>query len=151
MRFEILLDSELGTGTVFKCEVSPSQDFPPQVCRWNSDLILYGLGGRAEIVAEDGARAVLGPSAIVRVPKGTKVLLRNELRDTFRCLGVLPQGGAETFLDSLAISSDENSMIENAAASGLELHLPTPEAEIPAAIKALEQRIQYPMTASFSL
>lgn len=151
MRFEILLDSELGDGTVFRCEVSPSQDFPAQICRWNSDLILWGLTGRAEIVAEDMSRCVLGPAAIVRVPKNTRVLLRNELREPFRFLGVLPSGGAEIFLDSLAETADENELEENAKAVGLELHLPAAAPEIPAAIVALENRIAYPMRANFSL
>jgi hypothetical protein len=151
-RFDLLLDSSNGNGAAWKCEVSPSEYPPAQIVTFPADRILYGLSGRGELVAEDGAKCVLGPGAIVRIRGGSKCVMRNELRDVFRFLCILDGAtGAENFIDALAFTADESELEAQAAAVGCELYLPPREPEIPAVIKALEQRISYPMRASFSL
>ncbi len=151
-RFDLLLDSSNGNGAAWKCEVSPSEYPPAQIVTFPADRILYGLSGRGELVAEDGAKCILGPSAMVRIKGGSKCVMRNELRDTFRFLCVLDgTTGAENFIDALAFTNDERELEAQAAAVGCELYLPPHEPEKPAAILALENRIAYPMTANFSL
>lgn len=152
MRFDVLLDSENGSGAAWRCEVSPSEKPPAQVVKWPADLMLYGLSGRGILEAETGERMSLGPAACVRIRKNQRVFLRNELRDIWRFLAIL-QGdtGAESFIDALAFTTDESELAAQAAAVGCELYLPEREPELPPAIVALENRIAYPMHLNFSL
>lgn len=149
--FSLFFDTTNGDGALFKAEISPSQQVPAMINKFPGELIVWGLRGRGIIETEDGATVTVGAAASCRVPGNTPFKWRNELRETWGVLCFLPDGGAAAFLDSLPQCTDDSEMLDEAAAYGLSLHLPPPEPEIPAAIRALENRIAYPMNASFSL
>ncbi len=152
MRFELLLDSTNGSGAAWKCEVSPSQNFPAQIVKFPADLILWGLTGRGIIEAETGEVCTLGAAVCVRIKANQRIKIRNELRDSWRFLAILQgDSGAEYFLDSLAFTTDETELEAQAESVGCELYFPAPEPPLPAAILALENRISYPTATYFSL
>lgn len=151
-RFELLLDSSNGSGAAWKCEVSASEYPPAQIVTFPADRIIYGLTGRGELLADDGAKCILGPGAIVRIRGGSKCTMRNELRDVWRFLVILDgTTGAEAFIDALAFTADETELKAQAAAVGCELYLPEPEPEIPKVIRRAENRIAVPLGCGFNL
>jgi hypothetical protein len=150
-RFDVFFDAANGDGALFKAEIAPSQFAPAQVTKWPSDLLLWGLRGRGLIETEDGASCVLGPTASVRIPKNAGFSWLNELREVWSILCFLPNGGAAGFLDSLPMCEDDVSLIEEAAAYSLSLHLPPLEPALPEPIRALENRIFWPQAAGFAL
>ncbi len=150
--YQILLDSSNGDGAVIRCEVSPSQFWPAQVEIWPDDVVIWGLSGRGVFETDTREKAVIGPAVVLRIKGGERVRLRNELREVWRFLLIIQgNSGAESFLEYLAETVDENELTEQAAAHGISLYLPEKEAPIPEPIKALENRVHYPQGASFSL
>jgi hypothetical protein len=151
-RYEILLDSSSGDGAVVRCEVSPSEYFPAQIEVWPDDIVIWGLSGRGIFEADNGEKAVIGPSAILRIKGGERVKLRNELREIWRFnITIMGNSHAENFLECLAETTDETELTAQALSVGCSLYLPPKEVEKPAAILALENRISYPMGYGFSL
>ncbi len=152
IKYDILLDSSNGDGAVIRCEVSPSEHWPAQVEIWPDDIVIWGLTGRGTFEADTGEKVVIGPAAVLRIKGGERVKLRNELRETWRFLLIIQgNSGAENFLECLAETTDETELTAQALSYGCSLYLPAKEAEKPAPIVALENRISYPQGLGFSL
>ncbi len=151
-KYTILLDSSNGTGAFVRVEVTASENWPAQIELWPVDVIVEGLTGRGTFETDTGEKAVIGPAAVVRIKGGERVKLKNDLREVWRFNLILTaNSGAESFLECLAETDDENLLTENAIAYGCSLFLPPKEPEKPAPIQALENRISYPMGYGFSL